>query len=420
MPDAPAAPQSPRIAALQAAFEKEGQAALNAFWEEIAAQGTPLFEPLPDDAPNADTHTLMTLVWQAEADHQHVLAFSALGDLTRFETMKMERLGETRLWHKTYVIPRDLRTTYRFAPDEPLQMPDDVRVFIERLKNHRPDPHNANVYTFYDPESEDFKEPMISSVLEGPHAVPQTYHLPRADVPAGTLEMHRFKSGILGNERRVWLYTPPNYDPDGEPCGLLLCFDGFPYTNGVPTHIILDNLIAEGKIPPMVAVLPDSINQEYRSRELPCHKPFVDFLATELIPWVRQCRRVSLDPARSVVAGSSYGGLASAFVGRHLWYIFGNVLSQSGSYWWTPEGDPEGEWLTRQFASSDRLPLRFYLDIGQIEMFDRMVITNRHMRTVLQAKGYPVTYAEFSGGHDYICWRGTLVDGLLALVGEKP
>jgi enterochelin esterase family protein len=38
---------------------------------------------------------------------------------------------------------------------------------------------------------------------------------------------------------------------------------------------------------------------------------------------------------------------------------------------------------------------------------------------VLQAKGYTVEYAEFSGGHDPVCWRGPFVDGLMALTGFK-
>jgi enterochelin esterase-like enzyme len=39
------------------------------------------------------------------------------------------------------------------------------------------------------------------------------------------------------------------------------------------------------------------------------------------------------------------------------------------------------------------------------------------MRTVLQAKGYSVHYAEYGGGHDWICWQGTLADGLMTLLG---
>jgi enterochelin esterase-like enzyme len=65
------------------------------------------------------------------------------------------------------------------------------------------------------------------------------------------------------------------------------------------------------------------------------------------------------------------------------------------------------------------------MDVGLMELGPTlgdgptMVVTNRHLRDVLNAKGYGVHYAEFNGGHEYLNWRGTLADGLIYLVGTK-
>jgi enterochelin esterase family protein len=49
-----------------------------------------------------------------------------------------------------------------------------------------------------------------------------------------------------------------------------------------------------------------------------------------------------------------------------------------------------------------------------------LLASNRRLRDVLQQKGYPVHYREFSGGHSTVIWRGTLANGLLALIGTEP
>lgn len=134
---------------------------------------------------------------------------------------------------------------------------------------------------------------------------------------------------------------------------------------------------------------------------------------------MREHFHVTSDPAQTIVGGSSYGGLASAFVGLRASDTFGNVLSQSGSFWWDrgTENNLPGEWLTQQFSISPHLPVRFSLEVGLQERRD-MVPSNRHLRDILQLKGYEVHYAEFNGGHDYLCWRGSFADGLLKLVGK--
>jgi enterochelin esterase family protein len=133
---------------------------------------------------------------------------------------------------------------------------------------------------------------------------------------------------------------------------------------------------------------------------------------------------VTADPAQTVIAGSSYGGLAATCTA--MWYPgnFGNFLSQSASYWWKPEDDSEYEWVKRQFSSSPKLPLRAFLTVGLLETIPKagntnQVEVNRRFHDVLKAKGYEVKYTEFDGAHEYINWQGTLADGLIALFGKQ-
>ncbi len=103
--------------------------------------------------------------------------------------------------------------------------------------------------------------------------------------------------------------------------------------------------------------------------------------------------------------------------------VFGNVLSLSGSFYWKPPGDAEPEWLARQLAIGQKLPSRFYLEAGLMEDRPRpetpsLLAANRHLRTVLQAKGCAVDYREFNGGHSILSWRGSIADGILALFGR--
>ena len=99
-------------------------------------------------------------------------------------------------------------------------------------------------------------------------------------------------------------------------------------------------------------------------------------------------------------------------------------VAQSAAFWWRPQNEDEPEWLARQFVASPRLPLRFYLDVGLLEDWTEgdegvsQLVSTRHFRNILHAKGYPVRYAEFSGDHEEICWQGTLADGLIALLNE--
>jgi enterochelin esterase family protein len=231
-----------------------------------------------------------------------------------------------------------------------------------------------------------------------------------------------FRSTILDNERRIWVYTPPVAAANERP-GLVVLFDGFVYAQILPTPTILDNLLAAHRLPPLVAVMLESPD---RFRELAGSVPFLTFLTEELIPWARQTYHTTADPAKTIVGGASLGGAAAAYAGLRHPDIFGNVLSQSGAFAWHAAEGAEPLGLARDYAAAPRLPLQFYLDVGVLETQappwggPDPLSANRQLRALLAGKGYPVHYSEFSGGHEFICWQGTLAEGLVALGGTDP
>jgi enterochelin esterase family protein len=405
-------PESPRLALLAQRLESGDAGALDAFWRGIADRGAPLVE-----RSSLDRDALVTFLWRGSGEVHHVVLFSTLFGYD-YESNRLRRLPRTDVWYRTYRVRSDARSIYWFSPNDPLT-PLSEEDWADRTSTWRPDPLNPSRHTdLWYPGGSDVEE-LAVSVLEMPDAPPRTWATKKPDVPAGSVAEHVVRSRILGNERRVWVYTPAGYEGSGEVYDLLVVLDGHFYSHQIPTPTILDNMAAAGRIPPLVAVMPDSLGST-RGRELPCYPPFADFLADELLPWTRDCFRVATDPARCIVAGSSFGGLAAAFAGMRRPEAFGNVLSQSGSFWWRPDGDDEYEWLARRFAEAPPLPLRFHLDVGTMENEPLLggpsqLLANRHLRTVLQAKGYAVSYAEFSGGHDAICWEVTLPEALTVL-----
>ncbi len=397
------APASPRLAALQQELGAGNPAALDSFWQEAGQQGTPLIEPIPGDGE----HSLVTFIWRAEHSNQEVAVVSALPG--RDSSEAMAHLPGTDLFYQSYPVRNDTRESYQFT------------VAGENVT----DPLNPHTHAWPDDDEIGFKG-WRSSVLELPQAPPQPWSTARPQVPKGELTSHCVQSDIVDNEYRVWVYTPPGYRADGAPYGFLLMLDGWFYVNLIPTPTLLDNLHAEGRLTPLVAIMVGGVFDRTRQRDLACYPPFADFLRRELLPWARQSYNLSDDPAQSAMVGVSLGGLMAAFIGLHHSDVFGNVLAQSAFFGWKPRGETEDEWIARQYIASPQLPLRFYIEAGRLETevqtiepgWNNFLVGARYMRDVLRAKGYTVHYSEFSGGHNPMNWRGTLADGLLALFGK--
>ena len=410
---------SPTIEALRKEIAA-GTSSTERFWADVARKGTPLVEPQGTDGK----YQLVTFLWRGTSLTRNVVVLGPNWGSRTPADNSMQRLADTDVWYLTKRLPAGARFEYRLSPNDPLT--SDSKGSAIRRATAQADPLNPNDWGCA-PQST--KHECLSSA-ELPGARPQPWRVKLAGKPEGRVEHHVVSSQIQKLDRPIDVYTPPGYRRDGSPYALLLLFDGPAYLSaeqGMPTT--MDNLIASATIPSTVAVLVSNV-ADRRLTDLVPNPEFADFMAKELVPWVRSHYNVTTDPSRTVVGGYSAGGLAAAYMGFRHPGVFGNVLSQSGAFWWAPEhyqnadSTTETNWMVRQFLASPTLPVKFYLDAGTFEMDSAgeggdILEASRHLRDVLRAKGYEVHYQQFVGGHDGLSWRGTLADGLIALLGSK-
>ncbi len=417
LPNENASVRSQRIVALRAALQRDGQSAENAFWSEIRTNGSPLTEAIPGE-PNS---SLVTFLWQGSEATKTVML--ERGRFTRFYPQEnlFSHIEGTNIWFRTLLLPSTSRFQYALSENNPAATFPPQQV----PRHEQYDPLNPR-HLSDDPQS---PKDSWHSLLELPGAPPQLWYVKHADIPKYKETDVFLQSRILDEKRDLKIYLPPGYENATASYPTLYLFDGEDENGLVFATWTLENLVAQHKIPAIIVVRIVNPNPLVREKELGCMPPFADFLSNELIPFVRSRYRVESGAEFTGLGGYSRGGLAAAFTALRHPNTFGLVLAQSGAFWWEPSerANPylEPNWLATQYVGHPHVPLRFYLEAGLFEVDLQggggdILETTRTLRDVLQAKGYAVSYHEFAGDHDYINWRGTFADGLIALFGSTP
>jgi enterochelin esterase-like enzyme/outer membrane protein assembly factor BamB len=183
-----------------------------------------------------------------------------------------------------------------------------------------PDPANPEtVRSFFGPPF---------SLLRMPGAADPDY-LVKGDAPAGRLDSFQFRSEIAGNERRIQLYLPADYAAASDRrYPLLVVLHGNLALEAGHLDVALDNLIAGGRVAPMIAVfVPPASYTEYVPPELDA---LVRMLAEELLPHLDRHYRTVDDPASRAVLGILDGGVAGLYAALSG-ETFGRVALQSAA-----------------------------------------------------------------------------------------
>lgn len=259
-----------------------------------------------------------------------------------------------------------------------------------------------------------------SCPTEVPRILPQgatEHYRDRPGVAHGNVEVVNIGSRVRG--ARVHIYTPPGYSrsqPGGYPVLYLSHGAGQDDSNwtsrderwGGSADLILDNLIAEGRIEPMVVVMPDTSSCASGSPVTPgTNGGCVGLFKNTLIPYVESNYNVRADRDNRAIAGLSQGGFVAFNVGFGNLDMFSHVFSYGSGWFSTSRRAFEREFrsVLQDPNTNSRLNTPLFMGAG----FDDIAYSNTVATIdILNRNGVINIHQEFEGEHDMDSFRRLL------------
>lgn len=228
-----------------------------------------------------------------------------------------KRIGQTDLWYGIGKFPQDSRIEYQVI----VNGGDGII-----------DP--ANPHTHGSPSGD-------NSVLTMPKFQTTDFTKSRADGLQGTLtDWMPLASAAWGAPINYRVYTPPGYDTLNN-LPVLYVTDGNYFSDAhiVGTQFVIDNLIADGKIKPIIAVFidardPTDLKTNLRNSQFLLRpEQFAEMITGELVPLIDKTYHTDATREGRTLLGVSYGGAFTTFAGLKYPEVFGNLTIFSPAYW---------------------------------------------------------------------------------------
>jgi len=250
------------------------------------------------------------------------------------------------------------------------------------------------------------------------HAQPIEKHMPsgfdsvRAGIDRGRIDTIVYPSKTVGTNRRALVYTPPGYSKKKKYPVLYLLHgiggDEKEWLNGGRPQVILDNLYAEGKIEPMIVVLPNgramkddrAIGNIMDTAKVRAFAVFEQDLLNDLIPYIEKKWPVLTDADHRAIAGLSMGG------GQSLNFGLGHLdrFAWVGAFSAAPNTRRPEELVPDPAAARRQLKL-LWISCGDA---DGLISFSRRTHEYLRRNDVPHIYYIEPGVHDFKVWKNGL------------
>lgn len=226
------------------------------------------------------------------------------------------------------------------------------------------------------------------------------------DVPHGAMSKVFYHSSTMGEIRRMHVWTPAGYFKSSENLPVLyLLHGGGDIDSGWPVigcaGEILDNLLAEGKMTPMVVVMPDA--------SIPAEK-FVPELVKDIKPYVEENFRVKTGTGNTALAGLSMGGIQILETLLQYPTLFRYVHIMSSGFFLRDEADVAAYEQKLSAVADDIRSTVSLLVFTQGGPEDIAYRNGEKTRALFTRCEIPFEYSEMPGGHNWYVWRFDLAN----------
>ncbi len=221
------------------------------------------------------------------------------------------------------------------------------------------------------------------------------------DVPHGNVSQILFPSKSTNTSRRAFVYTPPDYHKNTTKKYPVLYLqhgwgeDETAWSNQGHANLIMDNLIAEGKINPFIIVMTYGMTNEVKWGKINEFKiePFQTVLVDELIPYIESHFRTLTGQPNRAMAGLSMGGFETRLITLAKPEVFSHYALLSGGVYSVED------------IKGKATPKLIFLSSGSKENPDRV----KQAANDLKAAGFnAVSYVSDKTAHEFLTWRRSL------------
>jgi enterochelin esterase-like enzyme len=230
------------------------------------------------------------------------------------------------------------------------------------------------------------------------------------DVPHGKLEMISYDSKSVGTTRKMQVYTPPGYSTEKKYPVLYLLHgiggDETEWQRFAKPNFLLDNLLAEGKVAPMIVIMPNGRAQKNDRPEgnvfasAPAFAAFEQDLFKDVIPTIESRYSVQADREHRALAGLSMGGGQTLNFGlAHL-----DTFAWIGAFSSAPNTKPVAELIPDPARAKQQLKL-LWLACGKK---DNLLRISQGVHAYLTKNDVPHVWHVDGHAHDATEWRNNL------------